>query len=81
MFFTVSPVERNGVPKAGRVVDPTLQVELPPVGGLLDEHLRIADVPVRRRIACNVISFGPTHAAQNACNLHFSRALMRNRRC
>src|SRR5205807_9987001 len=64
-----------------QVVDATLQIELPPAGGLLDEHMRIADVPVRRRVACNVISSAPTHAAQNTCDLQFPWALLRNRRC
>src|SRR4029077_19976160 len=51
-----------------QVVGTTLQIELPPARGLLDKELGIADVIVRRGVAGGMVSFGPAHARENACN-------------
>src|ERR1019366_10085399 len=56
---------KEGRPNSGQIVGASLQEELEPTGGFLNKDLRIANVPVRGRITEIVISFGPTHAAQN----------------
>src|SRR6266550_937994 len=65
----------EGYSDSWQVVGTALQIKLPPSGGLLDKDLSIANIPVRRRIACNVISFRQAYAAQNTRNLQFSKRL------
>lgn len=60
----------EGYSDSWQVVGTALQIKLPPSGGLLDKDLSIANIPVRRRVACNVISLCQTHAAQNTRQSH-----------